>query len=146
MGGTTGMNESKSQFGLETEIEKLETEEAAARVACDVARLEALWADELIINATENIVYTKDHFLLRIRSGQIRFKSFERKISRLTVKGEVVVTTGNESIVPDVGPDAGKTVFCSYMNVWAREARGWRLLGRQVAVIARASDSKGWVF
>src|SRR5580658_1290292 len=100
MGGTTGMNESKSQFGLETEIEKLETEEAAARVACDVARLGALWADELIINATENIVYTKDHFLLRIRSGQIRFKSFERKISRLTVKGDVVVTSGNESIVP----------------------------------------------
>jgi hypothetical protein len=141
------MGDSNCSAQLAAEIEKLEAEEAAARVALDVPRLEALWSDELIINATENIVYTRDHFLLRIRSGQIRFKSFERKISRLTIKGDVVVTTGNESLAPDVGPDAGKTVYCSYMNVWVRGGvAGWQLLGRQVAVIARAAEGKGWVF
>jgi hypothetical protein len=141
------MEASNPGVGPEAEIEKLEAEEAAARVALDVPRLEALWCDELIINATENIVYTRDHFLLRIKSGQIRFKSFERKISRLSMKGDVVVTTGNESIVPAVGPDAGKTVFCSYMNVWVKGGvAGWQLMGRQVAIIARASSSKGWVF
>ena len=67
-------------------------------------KLEALWSDELIINATENIIYTKDHFLLRLKSGQIHFQSFERKISRITVKSDVVVSTGNESIVPANGP------------------------------------------
>jgi len=139
------MDELKGTAGPEAEIEKLESEEAAARVAVDLPRLEALWSDEMIINATENIVYTRDHFLLRIKSGQVRFKSFERKISRLTVKGDVVVTTGNESVVPAMGPDAGTTVFCSYMNVWTKGAAGWQLLGRQVAVIARAG-SKGWVF
>ncbi len=130
----------------EAEVEMLEVEEAAARVAVDLPRLEALWADELIINATENIIYTKDHFLLRIKSGQIRFKSFERKISRVAVKGDIVITTGNESIVPANGPDMGKTVFCSYLNVWTRCGEGWQLLGRQVAVIARASKKQGWVF
>jgi len=141
------MGESNCAPELAAEIEKLETEEAAARVAVDVPRLEALWSEELIINATENIVYTRDHFLLRIKSGQIRFKSFERKISRMAVKGDVVVTTGNESIAPEVGPDAGKIVYCSYMNVWVRGGvAGWQLLGRQVAVIARAADGKGWVF
>ncbi len=130
----------------EAEVELLEIEEAAARVAVDLPRLEALWADELIINATENIIYTKDHFLLRIKSGQIRFKSFERKISRVAVKGDIVITTGNESIVPANGPDMGKTVFCSYLNVWTRCGEGWQLLGRQVAVIARASKKQGWVF
>jgi hypothetical protein len=141
------MGESNCSPQLAAEIENLENQEAAARVAVDVPRLEALWSDELIINATENIVYTRDHFLLRIKSGQIRFKSFERKISRMTVKDDVVVTTGNESLAPDVGPDAGKTVYCSYMNVWVRGGvAGWQLLGRQVAVIARAPDGKGWVF
>jgi hypothetical protein len=130
----------------ETEIEALEAEEAAARVAVNVPKLEALWADELVINATENIIYTRDHFLLRIKSGQIRFKSFERRISRIAVKGDVVITTGNESIVPANGPDVGKTVFCSYMNAWIRAGAGWQLLGRQVAVIARASKKQGWVF
>ena len=140
------MSQPETPSQHDTEIEKLETDEAAARVAVDVAKLEALWADELLINATENIIYTKDHFLLRIKSGQIRFKSFERKISRIAVKGEVVITTGNESIAPANGPDAGKTVFCSYMNVWIRSGASWQLIGRQVAVIARASTSSGWVF
>jgi len=140
------MDDFTTSAGIAAEIEKLETEEAAARVAVDVPRLEALWSDELVINATENIVYTKDHFLLRIKSGQIRFKSFERKISRIAVKGDVVVTTGNESITPVNGPDQGKTVFCSYMNVWIRGGESWQLLGRQVAVIARASKSSGFLF
>ena len=141
------MNDVDKTRGPQAEIEKLELDEAEARVANDVLRLEALWADELIVNATENIVYNKDHFLMRIRSGQVRFRSFERKISRLTVKGDIIITTGNESIVPDIGPDAGQTVFCSYMNVWVKGGgAGWQMLGRQVAVIARASSSKGWVF
>lgn len=130
----------------ETEIEKYEQEEAAARVAGDLDRLDALWSDELIINATENIIYTKDHFLMRIRSGQVRFKSFERTISRVAVKGDIVISTGNESIAPANGPDEGKTVYCSYMNVWMKSATGWQLLGRQVAVIARASGASEWVF
>lgn len=141
----TRMNDPNLSAHLEAEIERLENEEAEARVAIDLPKLEALWSDELIINATENIIYTKDHFLLRIKSGQVRFKAFDRKISRLAVKSDVVITTGNESIVPANGPDVGKTVYCSYMNVWTRGSQGWQLLGRQVAVIARASAS-GWVF
>ena len=50
--------------------------EAEARVKADFAYLEAIWADELVINATENIIYTKDHFLLRLSSGQVRYRSF----------------------------------------------------------------------
>lgn len=140
------MNDPNHSAELSAEIERLENEEAAARVAVDLPTLESLWSDELIINATENIVYTKDHFLLRMKSGQVRFKAFDRKISRTTVKGDVVVTTGNESIVPANGPDLGKTVYCSYMNVWIRGNVGWQLLGRQVAVIARASGTSEWVF
>ena len=135
-----------NRSAIEAEIEKLEHEEAVARIAGDMDRLDALWSNELIINATENIIYTKDHFLMRFRSGQIRFKSFERTISRIAIKGDVVVTTGNESIVPANGPDVGKSVFCSYMNVWMRDGARWQLLGRQIAVIARASSTSGWVF
>ncbi len=140
------MNDPNHSAQLEAEIERLENDEAASRVAVDLPKLEALWSDELIINATENIIYTKDHFLLRMKSGQVRFKAFDRKISRMAVKGDIVITTGNESIAPANGPDAGKTVYCSYMNVWMRNGTAWQLLGRQVAVIARASSTSGWVF
>jgi len=135
-----------NRSAIEAEIEKLEHDEAAARVAGDTDQLDALWSDELIINATENIIYTKDHFLMRMRGTQIRFESFARTISRIAAKGDIVITTGNESIIPANGPDAGKSVFCSYMNVWIRAGAGWQLLGRQVAVIARASSTSGWVF
>jgi hypothetical protein len=119
--------------------------EAEARVKADLAYLEAIWADELVINATENIIYTKDHFLLRLSSGQVRYRSFQRTISKLTSRDNVAVTSGNESIVPANGPDADKAVLCSYLNVWIRGAR-WQLIGRQVAVIVRAPEGASWVF
>jgi len=135
-----------NHLDYKAEVERVEHEEGVARVTADLDKLDKLWSDELIINATENIIYTKDHFLMRIRSGQVRFKSFERTISRIAVKGEVVIVTGNESIVPANGPDEGKTVYCSYMNVWVKDATGWQLFGRQVAVIARSPSTSEWVF
>src|SRR5882724_76221 len=135
-----------SHTGLEREIEQLEKDEAAARVRGDVAKLESLWSDDLLINATENIIYTKSHFIVRIKAGQVMFRSFDRTISRMAVSENVAVTTGNESIVPDNGADAGKSVYCSYMNVWTRGGGRWQMIGRQVAVIARASSNTSLIF
>jgi hypothetical protein len=134
-----------SHASVEAEIRRLEEEEATARAQVDVPTLEKLWCDELIINATENIIFTKDHFLLRIKTGQVRFNSFSRKISRIAIKENVAVSMGNESISPSNGPDAGKTVHCSYVNVWIRSGESWQLIGRQVDIIARTTGTS-WVF
>lgn len=130
---------------VSNEVYDVEQLEAEARLKADISYLEAVWADELLINATENIIYSKDHFLLRLSSGQVRYRSFHRTMLKLTRRNNVAVTTGNESIVPADGPDTGKTVLCSYMNVWIRGSR-WQLIGRQVAVIVRAPEGASWVF
>ncbi len=39
--------------------------------------------------------------------------------------------------MPLVGSDAGKTVFCSYLNCWTRESGDLKLLGRQVSVVGK---------
>ena len=135
-----------SQASVEAEIRRLEEEEATARAQVDVAALEKLWCDELIINATENIIYTKDHFLLRIKAGQVRYHSFQREISRIAIRENVAVSMGNESISPSIGPDAGKTVYCSYMNVWIRSGESWQLIGRQVDIIARTPRNTSSIF
>src|ERR1700683_4555523 len=135
-----------SQASAEADIRRLEEEEATARTQIDVSALEKLWCDELIINATEDIIYTKDHFLLRIKAGQLRFNSFQRKISRIAIRENVAVSMGNESISPANGPDAGKTVYCSYMNVWIRSGESWQLLGRQVDAIARTPGDTSTIF
>ena len=147
LSGTPEMNDSSaSQANVEAHIRRLEEEEATARAQVDVPALEQLWSDELIINATENIIYTRDHFLLRIKTGQVRFNSFQRKISRIAIKENVAVSMGNESISPSTGPDAGKTVHCSYTNVWIRSGESWQLLGRQVDILARTPRNPSWVF
>ena len=135
-----------SRVQPETEIEHLEKDEADARVRGDVSMLEALWSDDLLINATENIVYTKNHFIVRVKSGQVMFRAFDRTITRMTVRDNVAITTGNESIMPEGGADAGKSVYCSYMNVWMRTGGRWQLVGRQVAVIARSSPNPSLIF
>lgn len=144
MAGKRKISGSKGS-SIEAEIRRLEEEEALARTRVDVSTLEKLWCDELIINATENIIFTKDHFLLRIKTGQVRFNSFSRKISRIAIKENVAVSMGNESISPSKGPDAGKTVHCSYVNVWIRSGESWQLIGRQVDIIARTTGTS-WVF
>jgi Domain of unknown function (DUF4440) len=128
------------------EVENLEKRESDARLRADVDALDRLWSDDLIINATENIIFTKSHFLLRVKSGRVRFKSFERIISRFTSRGDILITSGNESMVPANGPDEKKTVFCSYMNTWIYSERRWQLIGRKVSVLARTPSNSRWVF
>ena len=145
MAGKRKISGSKGS-SIEIEIRRLEEEEATARAQVDVSALERLWCDELIINATENIIYTKDHFLLRIKAGQVRFRSFLRKVSRIAIRENVAVSMGNESISPSNGPDASKTVHCSYINVWIRSGESWQLIGRQVDIIARTPRKTSTIF
>ena len=133
------MNEQETAApDIEGEISALEQGEAEARIRPDIDRLDALWADNLIINATENLLFTKDLFLTRFRSGNLRYKSFQRRTMRVSRVGDTVIATGSESLVPSSGPDADHFVVCSYMNVWMANGRGWRLAARHVAIIARA--------
>ncbi len=127
---------------LPAEIVDVEEREARATLENDVAALDALWSESLVVSSTANLVLSKSQALTLFRGGRIRLKSFERRISKIAVIGEVALATGNESFTVGEDPSGREAstadlFVCSYMNTWKRESDGWKLLGRHVGFIAR---------
>jgi ketosteroid isomerase-like protein len=122
---------------VEQEIEKLELKDAQAALRHDLDSIERLWSDKLVVSSPANLLFTKSQLLGFFRAGLIRLKSFERRVMRVVVDRDIAVTTGSDTFETLSGADAGKTIFCSYMNCWRREDGQWKLLGRHASVVGK---------
>ncbi len=120
----------------QTEIETLEQREARAMLGADVSTLQALWADDLIVNSTANLIAGKEILLEMIKSGRLKLNSYERRPVSIVNFGDLVVATGNEVSQLVAGTAMFKT-FVSYMNVWTKRNGSWQLLARHVGLIQR---------
>ncbi len=118
------------------EIEALEQREAQAMRGADVSTLQTLWADDLIVNSTSNLIAGKQILLEMIRNGRLNLRTYERRPVRIAVFGDLVVTTGNE-VSQLIGDTAEFKVFVSYMNVWMKRGGNWQLIARHVGLIQR---------
>ena len=122
------------------EIEDLEQREAQAELGGDASTLETLWADELIVNSTANLIAGKQTLLEMIRGGRLRLRSMERRPVRINVLGDLVIATGNEASQL-IAANAAYKMFASYMNVWAKRGGKWQLIARHVGLIERAKPT-----
>lgn len=125
------------------EIKRLEQQEAQAMRAGDVSTLQELWADDLVVNSTANLIAGKQILLEMIRNGLLRLRTYERRPVRIVPLGDLVATTGNE-VSQLITNAAEYKMFVSYMNVWMKRAGNWQLVARHVGMIARtAPQSEG---
>ena len=125
-----------------SEVAEVEEREARATLGNDVAALDSLWSDGLVVSSTANLVLSKTQALTLFRGGKIRLKTFERRISKLAVIDDVVLATGNESFTvkedpTGVEPSPPDLFICSYMNAWKLERGQWKMIGRHVGLMAR---------
>ena len=118
------------------EIETLEQREALAMLGADVSTLQTLWADDLIVNSTANLIAGKEILLEMIKSGRLKLRTYERRPVSIVTFGDLVVATGNEVSQLVAGSAMIKT-FVSYMNVWTKRSGNWQLLARHVGLIQR---------
>ncbi len=118
------------------EIETLEEHVARALLGADVSTLLTLWADDLIVNSTANLIAGKEILLEMIKSGRLKLNSYERRPVSIVNFGDLVVATGNEVSQLVAGTAMIKT-FVSYMNVWTKRTGRWQLLARHVGLIQR---------
>ena len=119
---------------MEGIIRELEEREARAMLAGDIAVLAELWSDRLLVNSTANLVAGKGILLDVIKGGRLRFRRYERVVTRLSCAGELAIATGNE-VTEVIGTEPQLEIFCSYMNVWQMEDGRWRLAARHVGLI-----------
>ena len=125
-----------SETDLRSEIERLEQQEAQAMRAGDVSTLQKLWADDLLVNSTANLIAGKEILLEMIKNGLLRLRTYERRPVRIVPLGDLVVTTGNE-VSQLITSAAEYKMFVSYMNVWMKRAGSWQLVARHVGMIER---------
>ena len=103
---------------VQREIEALEQREANAMLRSDASTLETLWANDMIVNSTANLIAGKQILLEMIKNGRLKLRTYERRPVRIAMFGELVVSTGNEICTADEmirEPGAGRCrvrVFC----------------------------------
>lgn len=119
------------------EIEALEQREANAMLGADTSTLQTLWADDMVVNSTANLIAGKKLLLEMVQNGQLKLRIYERRPVRISVFGDLVVSTGNEISQLIGGTVAGFKLFTSYMNVWTKRDGNWQLLSRHVGLIHR---------
>ncbi len=96
-GGTDKMNATSESNALRHKtIETMEQRESQALRDGDVSSLQRLWADDLIVNSTANLIAGKQILLEMIEQGRLRLRTHQRRPVRIATFGDVVVVTGNE--------------------------------------------------
>jgi ketosteroid isomerase-like protein len=125
----------------ERTIRSLEEQEVVAVLNQDVAALERLMSERIIVNNPQNgITPDREGVLDRVRKGLIRYSSFERRIEAIRIDGDVAIVMGLEVVVPKGGaPRAGETVRRRYTNIWKRSGSGWKSIARHANVVAGTS-------
>jgi len=117
-------------------IEALEQREAKAMLTADTSTLQTLWADDMVVNSTSNLIAGKKILLEMVEGGRLKLRTYERRPVRIAVLGDMVVSTGNEvsQLITDT---AEFKLFTSYMNLWRKRDGNWQLLARHVGLIHR---------
>lgn len=124
----------------EAALAKLDLEQKDMVATADVARLTALSAAGLTINAPTNRVLTREQFLAMMRSGQIGAEAFERTIESVSVSGDTGVVMGNEVFTPTSRSELGRTFGAvplkrRYTNIYVRDHGSWRWFARHANVV-----------
>jgi len=126
-----GQNDSL-KASIEQEIRRLDSAHADAVLRGDLAAMDTIWTEDFIVNNPFNEVDKAD----RIRSGVVSYSSFLREIEAVRVYENTVIVMGKETVVPKgKSPDAGKTIYRRYTNIWMMREGKWRLIARHASVI-----------
>jgi len=114
---------------IEEEIKKLEQMEVRAVLAKDTVALKKIWDKNFVVNSPANkVVLAKTNSVDRPVLKEQR-TSFTREVEFITVRGDIVFSMGNETVVPtgDI-PKSGQTVKRRYTNIWMKVDGEWKLV------------------
>ena len=121
----------------QAEIRRLENVEKDAVMRGDSAVLfNNLWSPEMIVNTPANRIGTVEGTKMQLRSGKLKYLSFDRNIEKITFNDNLAIVMGEEKIKPQGDQDnAGKLVTRRFTNVWKYKNKVWSIIARQATII-----------
>lgn len=126
-----------AQQEKETLLRNLENKEREAVLNSDSAALyNKLWSPTLVLNTPANRVGTVEGTKMQLRTGKLKYQSFERSIEKITFNGDLAIVMGEEKIKPQGQQEyAGKVVTRRFTNVWKYANNNWSMIVRQATII-----------
>jgi len=116
---------------------EIRAREEALRLAflnADLRALDALIADDYIVNSTQHKLLAKPLLLQLLETGRLRHLSFESRIETMQRHGDTVVVMGGDRVVD--GPER-TCATRRFTNLWQLEDGRWRATARHVHVVTR---------
>jgi ketosteroid isomerase-like protein len=104
--------------------------------AVDIARVEALMAPDILVNAPINKVVDRKNIIGRLQAAQISYEAEAAEtFDFVGVRGDMVVIMGEEVLRPNKeAPYAGKTEYRRSTDVWKPFDGVWKLWIRQATI------------
>ena len=130
-------NEVAAQASRESEIRRLEDLERKAVMNSDsTALFNGFWSPAMVINTPANVVGNVEGTKALLRSGNLKYQSFERAIDKISFHDNVAVVMGEERVKPQGKQShAGKLVIRRFTNVWQYANDKWSIIARQATII-----------
>jgi ketosteroid isomerase-like protein len=127
------------QEEVESTIRSLEQREVKAVLAKDTAALRKMWAADFTVNSPMNSIQAAGKNTLdRPVMTRMAYQEFERNIEQILVRGEMVITMGNERVVVKANDgQAGRTIKRRYTNIWMKQNNVWQLTARHANEICQ---------
>ena len=99
----------------------------AAQLKADAAGLEDTLADGATYTHSSSVVDTRKDFIEGIRTGRLKYKSYDRKEAAVALYGDTAVVTGKAFVVV-VREGADVPIRLQFTNVWVKRAGKWRMV------------------
>lgn len=125
-----------AQDPRESEIRRLEQLERESVMKGDSSALfNKIWSPTMLINTPANVVGTVEGTKAILRSGGLKYLSFERNIEKIAFNDNIAIVMGGEVIKPQgKQPNAGKTVSRRFTHVWKYAGNSWSIIARQATI------------
>lgn len=118
------------------EVRAADTARVMATIAGQVARLDPLLSSGLIYGHADGRVQSKTEFLAAVKSGRIKYDSYDYDDVKVTpVTDDVVIMTGRARLRATAGT-VSVAFALRFQSVWRREDGAWRLFAYQSAKLA----------
>jgi hypothetical protein len=89
-----------------------------------------------VVNNPGNIVAASAVVRQLNADGKISYSQYERLLEHASLRGEMVLLMGEETVVPKPpNPLAGQTVHRRFTELWRPDGEKWLLTARQATVV-----------
>ncbi len=125
------------QQDREAEIRRLETLERESVLKSDSSVLfDKIWSRNMVVNSPANKAGTVERSKMQLRTGNLKYSSFERTIEQITFDDNIAFVMGEEKIKPQGSQEnAGRIVTRRFTNIWKFTNNNWSIIGRQATII-----------